>query len=78
MSEKDRGENFRHSVTFLQNAAKDLIREGCNGMVVEASAERIAGAIVYLLGNPLVVSPLEEVRQYDWLRVTESLKKALT
>jgi len=58
------------------NAARDLIRHGVNGLLVEPTAEDIAEAILKVLdgGN---LEPTKNIERYDWKVVAKAIEKAL-
>jgi glycosyltransferase involved in cell wall biosynthesis len=58
------------------NAARDLIREGENGCLVEPTAEALADAIIRVLGG-VGLEPTKNIERYDWNVVTKAVEKAL-
>lgn len=63
------------TVNCSDNAAKDLITEGVNGLVVELSPEVLASSIVKVLQNKYSFKPNIDIEKYDWFSVVENIRK---
>lgn len=59
------------------NAAKDLILEGVNGLLVEPNETDIANKIVQLLNRGADMDVRRDIEQYDWSRVVKHLEQAM-
>lgn len=59
------------------NAAKDLILEGVNGLLVEPNEEDIADKILQLLNRGGDMDVRRDIEQYDWSRVVKHLEQAM-
>jgi glycosyltransferase involved in cell wall biosynthesis len=57
------------------NAAKDLIQEGVNGLLTEANEEGIAERITQLMRGGNRMKPRQGIEQYDWQIVVENLRQ---
>lgn len=57
------------------NAAKDLIRHGINGFVVQASAESIAHKILEILRSPHALKPSAGIERHGWHPVVKNLER---
>lgn len=60
------------------NAAKDLVKHGINGLITEPNERDIGHAIVWLLEQPLQVDRSLDVEEHDWSHVSQRLRAALT
>lgn len=58
------------------NATRDLIQEGVNGLLVEPYGEAIAAKIKELLAEMSTFSPSSEVAQYDWQVVASNIERS--
>jgi glycosyltransferase involved in cell wall biosynthesis len=59
------------------NAAKDLILEGVNGLLVEPNETDIAKKIIQLLNRGADMDVRRDIEQYDWSRVVKHLEQAI-
>lgn len=62
------------TVDHPQNAAKDLIVEGVNGLFVELNENKIAEAIIKILQNFHNMKPTTEVDKYDWCFAAQNIR----
>jgi len=60
------------------NAAKDLIHEGINGLLSEADPESVAEKILEVLETRQGMKPGWKIEQYDWQTVTKKLEQAFS
>jgi glycosyltransferase involved in cell wall biosynthesis len=60
------------------NAAKDLIHEGVNGLLSETNPESVAEKIVEVLHTGESMNPRWGIEQYDWQFVTKKLEKVFS
>ncbi len=58
------------------NAARDLVVEGVNGLLVEPIAEDIAEKILKLMRNPTQMRPQSNIEKYDWQHIMKGLENA--
>jgi glycosyltransferase involved in cell wall biosynthesis len=65
------------TTSHANNAAKDLIHEGVNGMLAEPNAEDIADKIIQILRIGDTLDPRRGIERYDWTRVTKDLEEVL-
>lgn len=56
------------------NAAKDLIREGVNGILAEADPESIAEKILEVLKTRETMKPREGIERYNWNYVAKKIE----
>lgn len=61
------------TVNCPNNAAKDLIEKGVNGVVAELTAEDIAKNIIYVLENRDSFNPARTISMYNWGGCDEAL-----
>lgn len=65
------------TTSHRNNAAKDLINEGRNGMLTVATDAGIARKIMHLMRYHKRMKPRENIERYDWHEVAESLGRTL-
>lgn len=59
------------------NAAKDLIQEGVNGVLAEPEERDLADKIIHILNNRETMDPTRDIEQYDWGYVVKNLRQVL-
>lgn len=59
------------------NAAKDLILEGVNGLLTEVNELALSERILQILNHGQDMDPKRGIEQYDWSRVVKHLKQAM-
>lgn len=59
------------------NASKDLINEGINGLLSEPNDKSIAEKIIQILQSQAVMNIKQGVENYDWKKVVQKIKYAL-
>ncbi|MBA3788863.1 glycosyltransferase [Patescibacteria group bacterium] len=62
------------TTSHQDNAAKDLIREGVNGYLVQPNEHEIAQKIQLVLDNPDLMSPQQGIEQHDWKNVMQNIE----
>jgi glycosyltransferase involved in cell wall biosynthesis len=65
------------TTTHDQNAAKDLIIEGQNGLLADATPEEIAGRLLLILAEPTAQSfhPHTDIQRYHWNNVAAQIEQ---
>ena len=64
------------TTSHKHNAAKELIREAVNGIVVEPTAQDIAAKILYIMDNRSRMTPKKEIERFDWKVIVQQIEKA--
>jgi len=59
------------------NAARELIKEGVNGFLVEPDEKSIAEKIMQLLHIGKTMKPMHGIEQYDWQAVVQNMEQVL-
>jgi L-malate glycosyltransferase len=65
------------TTSHQNNAAKDLIREGENGLLAEPEPDSLAKAILYILKNRETMQPKQGIEKYDWHFVAQQVRITL-
>jgi glycosyltransferase involved in cell wall biosynthesis len=63
------------TTNHTDNAAKDLIVEGVNGLLTYPAVEDIAKNIIQLLRSHEQMRPQENIEKYDWSIIVKKLEK---
>lgn len=62
------------TTSHQNNAAKDLIDEGVNGLLVEPEAASLADGIIHILNNGGTMEPKKGIEKYDWNFVMRKIR----
>jgi len=65
------------TTSHMNNAAKDLVVEGVNGVLTEPNETALADKIVHVLDSRHTMNPRRDIKQYDWKFVVRNLERAL-
>ncbi len=66
------------TVNYKDNAAKDLIRNGINGILAELNEKSIADAIVSVIEPLKKMQPSNGIEEYDWSHIMHSIYRTYT
>ncbi len=58
------------------NAAKDLIYEGVNGLVAKLNEENIAEKILFIMQSQDKMNPKQGIEKYDWNEVVKCIRES--